>query len=347
MQGLRLLLLPLNLIYGCIVLIKNALYSFGIKKSYPIPGKSICIGNITVGGTGKSPLTKEIARLLQEDQQPVILSRGYGRASKGLQIANSNSTASLLGDEPMMYWSYFQQQIPVVVAEERKIGVDWIRKNYSESVILLDDAFQHRAVKAGLNIVLMTFDRPTFKDFTFPAGNLREFRSGIKRADLVVVTKCPENLSDTDKKRFFDRIPLPQSSIYFSRIQYGDPIPIGESVWKDFEHIVLITAIAQPEPLRAHFAKHHEVTLLQYPDHHAFTAKDIESIQQKVATFADRQCAVITTEKDLVKLSYWLPELFAASTNVFVQTIAPVLDRQNDFNKRIKEYVVISNERSS
>jgi len=347
MQGLRLLLLPLNLIYGLIVLIKNALYSFGIKKSYPIPGKSICIGNITVGGTGKSPLTKDIAALLLHEHHPVILSRGYGRSSKGLQIASSNSTASTLGDEPMMYWSYFQQQVPVIVAEKRRLGVDWIRKHHPDSVILLDDAFQHRAVKAGLSIVCMTYDRPTFKDFTFPAGNLREFRSGIKRADLVVVTKCPESLSESDKQAFFNRIPLPQSSIYFSKINYPAPIPIGESVWMGFEHVILVTGIAQPEPLRAHFARHTKVTLLQYPDHHAFTGKDIESIQQKVATFAHRQCAVITTEKDLVKLSYWLPELFAVTTNLFVQTIEPVLDRQNDFNKRIKEYVVISNERSS
>lgn len=346
MQKLRLLLLPLNLIYGLIVWIKNLSYSFGWKKSYVIPGASICIGNITVGGTGKSPLTKAIAELLL-DENPVILSRGYGRQTKGLQVAGINSTALDLGDEPMMYWSYFQRQVPIVVAEERKIGVDWIRKNHPNSPILLDDAFQHRAVKAGLNIVLMTFDRPTFNDFTFPAGNLREFRSGIKRADMVLITKCPENLTESTKSQFYGRIPLSRENIFFSKVVYNVPTPIGESVWSDFKNVVLITAIAQPEPLKNHFEKKHSVVLNRFADHHNFTSSEIKEILQKVATFAPQECAIVTTEKDLVKLSPWLTDILNVSTNVFVQTISTEIDRQTDFNQRIEEYVVIANERSS
>src|SRR6218665_1118198 len=251
MRNLRLLLLPFNLIYGIIVFIRNWSYTMGWKKSVEIPGKSICIGNITVGGTGKSPLTKEITALLLEEH-PVILSRGYGRQTKGLHIASSNSTALEIGDEPMMYWSYFQRQVPVVVSEQRILGVEWIRKNYPDAPILLDDAFQHRAVKAGLNIVLMTFDRPIFKDFTFPAGNLREFRSGVKRADIVVVTKCPENLSEVQKLEFYQKLSVSKENIYFSKVVYNPPTPIGESTWRNLKHIVLITAIAQPEPLKKH-----------------------------------------------------------------------------------------------
>lgn len=346
MQQLRLLLLPFNILYGLIVWLKNISYSLGWKKGYEIPGKSICIGNITVGGTGKSPLTKAIAELILEDN-PVILSRGYGRETKGLQIATLTSTALDLGDEPMMYWSYFQRQVPVAVAEQRKLGVDWIRQNYPESPILLDDAFQHRAVKAGLNIVLMTFDRPIFKDFTFPAGNLREFRSGIKRADLVVVTKCPEDINETQKAEFYRKLPVSKENIFFSKVIYNEPTPIGESTWKNFKHVVLITAIAQPEPLKNHFEKSHKVELNRFADHHNFNSSEIKEILQKVATFAPHECAIVTTEKDLVKLSPWLAEIFDVSTNVFVQTISTEIDRQTEFNQRIKEYVVISNERSS
>lgn len=346
MRNLRLLLLPFNLIYGIVVLIKNLSYTLGWKKSYAIPGKSICIGNITVGGTGKSPLTKEIAELIQTEH-PVILSRGYGRKTQGLRIASSTSTAEEIGDEPMMYWSYFRQTVPVVVAEKRIVGVEWIKENHPESPMLLDDAFQHRAVKAGFNIVCMTFDRPVFRDFTFPAGNLREFRSGIKRAECVVVTKCPSDLNESQKQEFYHKIPLPKDCIYFSTTRYNEPVPIGESTWRLFKHIVLITAIAQPQPLLEEYQKQHEVTLLRFPDHHRFTPKDIREILQNVATFAPQDCAVVTTEKDLVKLSPWLGELFEVSTNVFVQTIHTELDRQTDFNQRIKKYVVISNERGS
>lgn len=346
MQFLRYLLLPLNLIYGLIVLMKNLSYSLGWKKSYAIPGPSICIGNITVGGTGKSPLTKALAELLQ-DQQPVILSRGYGRKTKGLQIAGPTSSAAEIGDEPMMYWSYFKQEIPVVVAEKRVLGVEWIRKHYPNAPILLDDAFQHRAVKAGFSIVCMTYNRPVFKDFTFPAGNLREFRSGIKRANCVVVTKCPDSLSEQDKQAFYARIPLSKEQIYFSTTRYDIPVPLGESTWKAFKTVVLVTAIADPEPLVEEYRKNHQVELLRFPDHHAFTSKDITTILQKVATFATQDCALVTTEKDLVKLSPWFNEIFQISTNLFVQTIRTELDRQTDFNQRIKKYVVISNERSS
>ena len=346
MQNLRLLLLPLNLLYGLVVGLKNLSYKMGWKKSVPIPGASICVGNITVGGTGKSPMTKALAELLF-DHQPVILSRGYGRKTQGLQIAGPSSSAADIGDEPMMYWSYFKQMVPVVVAEKRLAGVEWIRKNYPDSPILLDDAFQHRAVKAGFSIVCMTYDRPIFKDFTFPAGNLREFRSGIKRADCAVITKCPETLTEQDKQEFYSKIPLPKEHIYFSKVTYPDPIPIGESMWKNFKTLVLITAIAQPEPLENHLKKTHRVELNRFADHHHFTRKDITEILQKVATFARQDCAIVTTQKDLVKLSPWLDEIFGVCTNVFVQTIRTELDRQTDFNQRIEKYVVIANERSS
>ncbi|WP_343636773.1 tetraacyldisaccharide 4'-kinase [Fluviicola sp.] len=344
MEKFRLLLLPFSWLYALIVSLRNWMFDAGIKKSQPIPGASICIGNITVGGTGKSPLTAYIAKLFETDK-PVILSRGYGRKTQGLHSANSMSTASEIGDEPMMYWTGFNHQIPVVVAEKRQVGVDWIREHHSDSVILLDDAFQHRAVKAGLNLLLMTYDRPVFKDFVFPAGNLREPRAGMKRADIALVTKCPKNLSEADKKPFRDKIPLKKEHIFFSEVIYGELKGLFGAVWENFDQLILVTGIAQPEPLYRFLAENHRVEAIQFPDHHAFTAEDIQQIQQKVATFADRRCAVVTTEKDAVRFAAWKEILEATKIPFFVQSISLKIDREEDFKALLKNYVVRANER--
>lgn len=345
MEKFRLLLLPFSWLYGLIVSIRNWLFNIGIKKSQPIPGASICIGNITVGGTGKSPLTAYLAKLF-ETENPVILSRGYGRKTQGLRIADTTSTASEIGDEPMMYWTNFDQKVPVVVAEKRQIGVDWIRENNPNSLILLDDAFQHRAVKAGLNILLMTYDRPVFRDFVFPAGNLREPRSGMKRADIALVTKCPENLTEKDKMPFKKKIPLNSDKIFFSEVIYGELNGLFGAVWENFDQLILVTGIAQPEPLYRFLAENHRVEAIKFPDHHSFTQEDIQQIQQKVATFAHQRCAVVTTEKDAVRFAEWKEVILAGKIPFFVQRISLKIDREEDFKALLKNYVVRTNERS-
>ncbi len=345
MEKFRLLLLPFSWLYGIVVTIRNWMFDSGIKKSQPIPGPSICIGNITVGGTGKSPLTAYIAKLF-EANRPVILSRGYGRKTQGLQVANPSSTASEIGDEPMMYWTNFNHQIPVVVAEKRQIGVDWIRQHQKDSLILLDDAFQHRAVKAGLNILLMTYDRPVFRDFVFPAGNLREPRAGMKRADIALITKCPEQLSEKDKTLFRKRIPLKSEHIFFSEVIYGELKGLFGAVWEPFDQLILVTGIAQPEPLYRFLAENHRVEAIKFPDHHSFTLADIQQIQQKVATFANQRCAVVTTEKDAVRFAEWQDVLSASKIPFFVQSISLKIDREEDFKALLENYVVRANERS-
>lgn len=345
MEKFRLLLLPFSWLYGLIVSIRNWFYTVGIKKSKEIPGASICVGNITVGGTGKSPLTAYIANLF-ESEKPVILSRGYGRKTQGLVIANATSTASEIGDEPMMYWTNFNHQIPVVVAEKRQIGVDWIRENKSGSLILLDDAFQHRAVKPGLNILLMTYDRPVFRDFVFPAGNLREPRNGMKRSDIVVITKSPNDLPENSKVPFYQQIPLSKDRIFFSEVIYGDLKGLFGAIWKPVDQIILVTGIAQPEPLYRFLAGNHPVEAIKFPDHHAFTREDIQQILQKVATFAHQSCAVVTTEKDAVRFAEWKELILESGIPFFVQNISLKIDREEDFKDLLKNYVVRANERS-
>ncbi|MNK02193.1 Tetraacyldisaccharide 4'-kinase [compost metagenome] len=345
MDKFRLLLLPFSWLYGLIVSFRNWFYNIGIFKSRPIPGASICIGNITVGGTGKSPLTAYLADLFKAEK-PVILSRGYGRKTQGLLVADQTSTASEIGDEPMMYWTNFDQQIPVVVAEKRQIGVDWIRENKPDSLILLDDAFQHRAVKAGLNILLMTYDRPVFSDFVFPAGNLREPRAGMKRADLALVTKCPKELTENNQLRFREKIPLDPGKIFFSEVIYGDLKGLFGAIWKPVDQLILVTGIAQPEPLYRFLAENHRIEAIKFPDHHSFTQADIQLIQQKVATFANQSCAVVTTEKDAVRFAEWKDAILESGIPFFVQSISLKIDREEDFKDLLKNYVVRANERS-
>ncbi len=345
MEKFRLLLLPFSWLYGLVVSLRNWFYNIGIFKSQPIPGASICIGNITVGGTGKSPLTAYIAKLF-EAEKPVILSRGYGRKTQGLNSANPNSTASEIGDEPMMYWTNFNHQIPVVVAEKRQVGVDWIREHKADSLIILDDAFQHRAVKAGLNILLMTYDRPIFRDFVFPAGNLREPRAGMKRADIALITKCPKEISEMDKAPFRKKIPLNKEKIFFSEVVYGELKGIFGGIWESFDQLILVTGIAQPEPLYRFLAENHRVEAIKFPDHHSFTREDIQQIQQKVATFAHQRCAVVTTEKDAVRFAEWKEAILESKIPFFVQSISLKIDREEDFKALLKDYVVRANERS-
>lgn len=345
MHSWRIILFPFSIIYMIVVWFRNFLYDVSFKKTYPIPGKSICIGNITVGGTGKSPLTSYLTKLLIEEN-PIILSRGYGRKTKGLIWASEKSTVAEIGDEPLMYWNHFAHKIPVVVSEKRILGVNSIRNSYPNAVILLDDAFQHRAVKAGLNILLMTFNRPVFNDFTFPTGNLRENRSGMKRADVVIVTKCPENLTNEQKQKFYSKLTQNQQDIFFSQIKYSALLPLFQTQEFDFEEAVLVTAIANPDPLYQHLKKQIKVTKMSYPDHHNFNEKDIQQIQQKVATFTQNKIAVITTEKDAVRFRDWEKEINSFQIPIFVQKMDIVIDRENEFINRIKAYVTATNERS-
>lgn len=345
MQRARLLLLPLSWIYGLIVGIRNWLFDRGFKKTLIIPNKSICVGNITVGGTGKSPMTIYITELLQ-DHHPAILSRGYGRKTKGPRLATEQDNASTIGDEPFMYQRRFGKAVPIVVAEERTAGVELLNTSFNKPTIILDDAFQHRKVTAGLQLVLMTYDRPIFTDFPFPAGNLRENRSGLKRADLVVITKSPTDLTETTKQSFIQRLDFPAKNTFFSTIVYGALVPLGNHEWEEPEHIILVTGIANPIPLKQYLEQHYPTELMDFPDHHPFSEKDIQLIHQKVATFAPHRCAIVTTEKDAVRLLSLEDKSLIQQAPWFYQSMQVHIDRTTDFNDLLLKYVTGTNERS-
>lgn len=299
MKIIRLILFPVVPIYYLVTKLRNWLYDIGIKtsKSYRFP--VICVGNLSTGGTGKTPMIEYLIQLLKGDYQLATLSRGYKRKSRGFVLGDNTTNAETLGDEPFQFFKKFDD-IRVAVDENRQNGIELLRKlNPQPEVILLDDAFQHRKVKAGFNILLTSFDNLFYKDIVLPTGNLREPQSGYKRADCIVVTKCPKNLSDLEKTNIVNGVnPVESQHVFFSSIRYSKNVYSinNEMVLTDLPEFTLVTGIANPKPLVSHLKnlglrfKH-----LEFNDHYNFTESDIIKLNGKEL--------ILTTEKDFVRLN--------------------------------------------
>jgi tetraacyldisaccharide 4'-kinase len=340
MKRLRILLYPFALLYGAVVAIRNAFYDKGIFSSYIIPKKSIVVGNLSAGGTGKTPLVDYILDHFKSLNTPTsVLSRGYGRATKGVLIADSNSTSAQIGDEPLLYQNHHGENVYVVVAEKRQLGVEKILSEYPENeLIVLDDAFQHRAVTAGLNILVTQFNDLYCDDHVLPAGNLREFKTGAKRADILIISKCPQNLDDAAKKSIVKRINFPGKHIFFSSIEYGELVPFDPEAKTEVKNILLVTGIGNPSPLIDQLSRFSKVEHLAFKDHHDFTASDIELIHDKFGKFASDEKIIVTTEKDFMRLKKF-EEVYDASHAWFYQPIKIEIDQQKTFNNLLDEYV--------
>lgn len=340
MKLLRWLLLPFSLLYGLGTGLRNWLYDRKLISSWVIPDKAIVVGNLSVGGTGKSPLVAYlIEHFLKENRNVATLSRGYGRKTKGVLFAQPESTAKDLGDEPLQYYSRFGKKIQVVVAEKRAEGAQAILEKHPKTdVILLDDAFQHRAITAGLNILVTRYDDPFHNDFIMPTGNLREWRSGAFRADIIMVSKCPEKISEEEKILFSKKLCKNGQKIFFSSIKYGDLLPVSNSRPEKIENVLLVTGIATPEPLIRHLESNFNLTHLKFADHHDFTDKDIGSIHQKFNTFASRDKIIVTTEKDFMRLREF-KEVTDGEIPWFYQPIEVKIDNEEEFNNLLNAYV--------
>lgn len=301
MKILRRLLYPLGLLYGGITSIRNFLFDTNILKSTQFDIPVIAIGNLNVGGTGKTPQVEYLARLLSPYYKVAILSRGYKRSSKGFILADANSTAAMLGDEPFQYHRKFPQ-VSVVVDANRTEGIQNILKLRPETdVILLDDAYQHRKVKAGLYILLTSYSDLFADDLMLPAGNLREGKSGANRAAMVIVTKCPSDLTEDQQYKVKSKLALAKNQqLFFSKIEY-DQFVFSESKSISVEEVksndkTLLAGIAKPKYF-FDFLKKTSDTLLEFSDHHNFTSTEIDLIKNKA-----QDNLVITTEKDYVRL---------------------------------------------
>ena len=332
MKLIRNIVIPFVPVFYAITSLRNTLYDLGVKKSVSYDFPVICVGNLSVGGTGKTPMIEYLIHLLKDDFKVATLSRGYKRKTKGFILADTFSTAQTLGDEPFQFYNKFKNDILVAVDTDRKNGIKKLMQLDSlPEVVLLDDAFQHRKVKAGFNILLTTYNNPYFNDFVLPTGNLREPRNGAKRANVIIVTKCPNHLSETEKSKFLKAIdPEENQYVFFSSIDYSNEIVSGENI-KNLDSInnfTLVTGIANAYPL-VDFLKNKgfEFEHLNFKDHHEFSKQDIIEI--------NRRKLIITTEKDFMRLKKYE----SLKDKLFYLPIKVSVDNKDEFNKLIRDFV--------
>jgi tetraacyldisaccharide 4'-kinase len=306
-RGLRLLLFPVSLLAGLYISVRNWMYDRNWLKSASFNLPVICMGNLSVGGTGKSPMTEYLLRLLSDRYPMAVLSRGYKRKTSGYLLASGNTTALEIGDEPMQFFKKFPQ-VAVAVGEERLEAIPQLLHDRPDTkAVVLDDAFQHRAIKAGLNIILTDFSNPYWEDTYLPTGDLRDNKYSAKRAQIIIVTKCPPDLTEPQKQACLKEIkPLKGQQIFFTTIDYGVPYHIVNrqniELTKAFE-LLLVCAIANPLPLKkylenrvgAYFEKN-------FDDHHIFTIDDWKEIVEKFNRIDAGTKIILTTEKDAVRL---------------------------------------------
>ncbi len=335
---LRRFLFPFSLIWWIITCVRNFLYDKSLLRSYIITDKSITVGNLSVGGTGKTPMVIYLTKLLSDKHELQILSRGYGRKTNGYLLVNENHTAIDVGDEPLLYFNKFKKNITIAVSENRADGIQQLRKIQPKSLVILDDAFQHRKIKAGFSVLLTTYNSLFSSDFLLPVGNLREARSGAKRSDIIVVTKCPKNISKIEKNKMKSALSKYNKSIFFSSISYAYPISFG-STTSCSKNILLVTGIAKPEPLIDFLSETSRVEHISFPDHHNFSVNEIQKIHEKIDTFVSENWSIITTEKDYMRLLPFKEKWGLSKYPWFYIPIELNIENENAFNQLIIDYV--------
>lgn len=314
LKSVRILLFPFSLLYGIIVIIRNKLYDRNILKSATFNLPLICVGNLSVGGTGKSPMVEYLLDLLQHRYALATLSRGYKRKTKGYALARSSTTALDIGDEPMQFHQKFPA-VAVAVGEERIEAIpQLLHDRPNTQVVILDDAFQHRKIKAGLNILLTDCSNLFTRDFFLPTGDLRDQRASYKRAEVILVTKCPPDLDETEKQKIIAEIaPVPCQQVFFTTVEYGMPYHIANGAVQPITtnlEVLLVCGIANPRPLKQYLTDHAKTYYEQmFSDHHIFTIDDLKTITARFEEIQSEQKIIVTTEKDAVRLTKFDGEL--------------------------------------
>ncbi len=339
---LRYILFPFSLVYGLIVAFRNFLFDKEIMKSSSFDVKTIQVGNLSAGGTGKTPHVEYLIRLLKDNYKTATLSRGYGRKKTGYQKADETSTAEDIGDEPLQFFTKFKQ-VSVHVDAKRVNGIiNIMSQEEVPDVVIMDDAFQHRAIESGFSIVLTDYNSPFFKDFMLPTGNLREFPYGKKRADVIIVTKCPVALSQFEREKIEKRIKANENQhVFFSRIKYGKL----RSTWDQNElkmdavdSLLLVTGIANPKPLLGYLAsKDKKINHLKFPDHHSFTEKNIQNIISTFESIKEENKFIVTTEKDSMRLQSY--DKLNKYPIYYLGIEIEIIENKNEFDKLISNYV--------
>lgn len=331
MKLLRKLLFPFSIIYGGVTALRNLLFNKGWLKSKAYNFPVICVGNLSTGGTGKSPMIEFLISFLKDNHNIAVLSRGYKRKTTGYHEVFETSIVEEVGDEPLQFKKKYPE-ITVAVCEDRQTGIE--KLTAKADVILLDDAFQHRKVKASLNILLTSFDDLYIDDCVLPAGNLREPRFGAKRANIIVVTKCPENIEKSDIEEIKRKLkPTDTQEIYFSKIGYSSEIKNIEVIHpldylKD-KKFLLVTGIANPKPLVGFLEnKGLNFQIKEFPDHHNFTVSEFEALK--------KEKLILTTEKDFMRL-----QSISDAVEIYYLPIKTVIidDAEANFREKIEKYL--------
>ncbi len=334
MKKARLLLFPLALLYGLVTRVRNFLYDTNIIKATAFPLPVIAVGNLSVGGTGKSPMIEYLIRLLHKEYHIVTLSRGYKRQTSGFFLADVDTTVEMIGDEPYQYFHKFPY-IHVAVDADRVNGVRHIMQQLPQTeVVLLDDAYQHRSIQAGLSILLTSYNDLYADDWLLPAGNLRESRKGAARARIVVVTKCPPDLTEKEQQAVVAKLALqPFQQLFFTTVSYDTHVYNATEkralVSLPVQDIFAVAGIAKPDYFFDHLGIN-AASRMVFPDHHPFSAKDIQHIRQ-----AAGEKIILTTEKDYVRLKD-----SALGGNLYYLPIQTTFIKNTDsFNRLIHDYV--------
>ncbi len=319
------ILKPVSVVYGWITAVRNWMFDNKILPvmEYDVP--VISVGNITVGGTGKTPHVEYIVNELCMTYNTAVLSRGYKRKTKGFLMAGATSTPDSVGDEPLQIFHKFGSRIKVAVCENRRHGIAELLRQFPDlELIVLDDAFQHRYVKPKVSILLTDYNRPIYSDNLLPLGRLRENWRQVERADMVVVTKCPDQIEPVNMRMISKQLggditsrnlnPRPYQGLYFSKVVYGGLLPVfpddkpynvNLSLLTERDTVLLLTGIANPRGFVRYFKNYpFKVVVSHYPDHHDFTRKDIESLMKKFSSLSGERKLIITTEKDAIRLAY-------------------------------------------
>ncbi len=344
LRSFRILLLPFALLYWLVIAVRNWLYNKNIFGSSSFGLPVICVGNLSVGGTGKSPMVEYLVENFKDKFKVATLSRGYKRKTKGYALADDNSTALEIGDEPMQFHLKFPE-VPVAVGEERVFAIPQLLHDRPDTeAIILDDAFQHRAIKAGLNILLTDHGNLFTRDFYLPTGDLRDLKSNYKRADIIIVTKCKPNLTEEEKKSVIKEIkPLPHQHIFFATIQYGQMYHITERSAFDLNEqteVLLVSGIANPRPLKKLLEEHSDTYyLMQYADHHIFSIDDLNDIKKRFSSIDAEKKIILTAEKDSVRLTKFSRELTELPLYVIPIRQSFLFEEGEKFNQLITDFI--------
>ena len=342
---MRILLWPISFLYSIVLTIKHKLYDCHLLKSLRFDYPTIGVGNLNLGGTGKTPTVEYLIKLLKDTYKVATLSRGYGRTTKGFQRADSQSTSRSIGDEPLQYYHKFPD-IQVAVDENR---VDGVRKllwgKVAPDVVLLDDAFQHRSLKVGLNLLLTEYHHLYCNDFLFPTGTLRDVRWAAQRADVIVVSKSPKVLSEENKAQTIKRLkPKKHQKVFFSYLEYEPLRPMSKTAMhfelSKADSALLFCGIAHPKPLIEKLSQQfHRLETLTFADHHPYGEKEIKQIIKRFQSMQGEQKIIITTEKDAARLTN-SPYLCQLETiPLLVQPISVRFHEEKQFNEEILNYV--------